>query len=122
MRKQLARDNKTFPSHLIDIPQEQWPIVGKHIRVMRSNRFLVQVFEAPLPAICRISVCKTEVTGMRWTDGISWDDLQEIKSQCGYEDHDAVEIFPAEIDIVNVANMRHLWVMKDELSFKWRKN
>lgn len=34
----------------------------------------------------------------------------------------AVEIYPAERDIVNVANMRHLWVLPERLPFGWRRD
>ena len=58
----------------------------------------------------------------RWKDGISWDALQEIKSAVGYGDRDAVEIFPAQKDLVNVANMRHLWIVPESIPFAWRRN
>jgi len=37
------------------------------------------------------------------------------------DDADAIEIFPADMDVVNVANMRHLWVMAEPVEFAWRK-
>ncbi|MGL0761287.1 DUF4222 domain-containing protein [Citrobacter freundii] len=58
----------------------------------------------------------------RWKDGISWDALQEIKNAVGYADRDAVEIYPAQKDVVNVANMRHLWIVNEPLNFAWRKD
>jgi hypothetical protein len=33
---------------------------------------------------------------------------------------DAVEVYPPAGDVVNVANMRHLWVLRDRLPFAWR--
>jgi len=48
--------------------------------------------------------------------------LQEIKSAVGYGDRDAVEIFPAQKDLVNVANMRHLWIVPESIPFAWRKD
>ncbi len=80
----------------------------------------MQEFEAPRPALVRLSINRTTIIGDRWADNITWDELQRIKNECGYTLHDAVEVFPAEKDVVNVANMRHLWVMKDPLPFAWR--
>jgi hypothetical protein len=53
-------------------------------------------------------------------DNIPWDDLQRLKTECGYGMFDAVEIYPNKRYEVNVANMRHLWIMADPLSFAWR--
>lgn len=34
---------------------------------------------------------------------------------------DAGEVFPAESDVVNVANMRHLWLLREPPPFGWRR-
>ena len=77
---------------------------------------------ASAPAIVRLSVNRTAIEGPRWKEGVSWDELQAIKRQCGYGDHDAVEVFPRDVDVVNVANMRHLWILDpaQPLPFAWR--
>lgn len=122
-RRQLERDNEKYPLVLKDIPRSQWPDpLSKHMRVLRSRNFLVQIFQAPEPAVVRLSVCRTSIgNNGRWLDGISWDELHQIKRECGYGDWDAVEVYPADKDVVNVANMRHLWIMADPLGFSWRK-
>lgn len=108
----------------IKIPQGSWPqsqFDPKRTAVYFSTEFLVQVFNES-NGIVRLSINKTH-TGNdgRWVDGIAWEELQEIKNQCGYADYDAVEIYPSNNDVVNVANMRHLWVMPQKLDFVWRK-
>lgn len=90
--------------------------------MLRSREFLVQEFEAQAPAVVRLSINRVELAGDRWVDGISWEELQRIKSECGYGQADAVEIYPPKDDEVNVANMRHLWVLRDPLSFAWRSH
>ncbi|MFT6444507.1 MAG: hypothetical protein ACJA1J_000744 [Sulfitobacter pontiacus] len=40
---------------------------------------------------------------------ISWDDLQYIKNMVWGEQIRAIEIYPAQADVVNSRNMRHLW-------------
>lgn len=48
-------------------------------------------------------------------DGITWDQLQTIKKECGFGDLDAVEFFPAEKDIINTGNYRHLYIFEEKL-------
>ena len=53
--------------------------------------------------------------------GIDWEDLMMIKRGVGYGNSDAVEAFPKDCDTVNVANMRHLWIVPAEFTkFFWR--
>lgn len=88
--------------------------------VWRSNRFLVQLFE-PERGAQRITICRTMVdivTG-EWIDGITWQEIQDIKRGIGFGDREAVEVFPSDRDVVNVANMRHIWLV-DPLAFTWR--
>ena len=123
-RRQLERDNAKQPVELRDVPRDLWPCgisIGQ-LRVLRSRDFLVQVFTASAPAVVRLSVCRTAVDGDRWQDGITWDDLQRLKRECGYGDADAIEIYPADRDVVNVANMRHLWVMGEMVACAWRND
>lgn len=86
-------------------------------RVFRSRDYLVQVYVSD--GDIRISACRTELDSEGyWKDGISWEELQRIKNECGFADKCAVEIYPPEADVVNVANMRHLWIY--EPPFMWR--
>jgi hypothetical protein len=119
--RELARENARQPATLQEVPREQWPNqTGGQIRVLRSRDFLVQVFPEPPPVHVRLSINRTSLQGQRWQDGITWDELQRLKHEAGYGDCDAVEVFPADRDVVNVANMRHLWVMAEPVSFAWR--
>lgn len=123
-RRQLERNNAKLPERLQDIPRDQWPANAPPtiMRVFRSRDFLVQEYEPPSAhVIARLSICRTSISGNRWKDGIAWEELQRIKSEVGYGDADAVEIYPADDDVVNVANMRHLWVMAAPVPFAWRK-
>ena len=88
--------------------------------VWRSREYLVQVFE-PKNGGQRMTVSRTSVEAGMWRDGISWDELQLLKRQCGFGDFWAVEIYPADADIVNVSNMRHLWILAFPPDFAWRK-
>jgi hypothetical protein len=44
-----------------------------------------------------------------------------IKNAVGYQDRDAVEVYPSQTDVVNVSNMRHLWILPEKLDFAWRR-
>lgn len=122
-RRQLARDNAKQPVELQEVPRDLWPNpYAPQLRVFRSRDFLVQQFVEAGSVIARLSVCRTKVSGDRWKDGISWEELQRIKRECGYGDRDAVEVYPSDADVVNVANMRHLWILADPASFAWRKS
>ncbi len=122
-RRQLQRDNAKLPLTLQEIPRSSWPDPNSpQISVWRSRHFLVQVFPANPPAVARLSINRTTMgtAGVRWQDGIAWEEMQRLKKECGYGDMDAVEVFPAEADVVNAANMRHLWVLQEKLPFAWR--
>lgn len=124
-RRQLERDNAKLPTRLQEIPRDRWPDPsGPQTRVFRSRDFLVQEYLAEStvsPVFVRLSINRTALKGDRWGDNITWDELQRIKNECGYAEFDAVEVFPPADDVVNVANMRHLWVLIDRLPYAWRK-
>lgn len=102
---------------------DDWP---KGVRVpdscWRNNRFMVQVYVENVQ-VTRLSICRTEINAAGdFPDKVSWDELQGIKDQLGYQEQWAVEVYPPTSDIVNVANMRHLWVLKGIVpGFGWSK-
>lgn len=126
-RRELERQNAKLPRELRLVPREEWPThlqSSPVLQVWRSRDFLVQVYDEKEPVLVRLSVLRTTIDQKvgRWADGITWDELQRIKSECGYGSNDALEVYPPDIDVVNVANLRHLWVMRDLLAFAWRKH
>jgi hypothetical protein len=46
-------------------------------------------------------------------DGISWDELQAIKDEHLGPEACAVEFYPPATNVVNEANIRHLWECPD---------
>lgn len=112
----IRKDNERFGDDFQEL-------TGRPQKTLRNNAFYVEVYEAP-DEMLRLSVNRTELEDSgRWKDGISWDDLQKIKSQLGYSDRDAVEVYPKDQDVINTANKRHLWVLPEgrALEFIWRK-
>jgi len=124
-RRALKKENSKYPDQLKQISlygMENCVNTPPTIKeVWRSKKFLVQIYFAPLPAIERLSICRSELSGCRWTDGITWDEIQRLKAECGRGDKAAVEIFPPDHDIVDVANMRHIWILDTEPEYMWRK-
>ena len=44
-------------------------------------------------------------------DGITWDELQAIKDELGFDEQAAIEVYPPRNEIVYECNMRHLWIL-----------
>lgn len=125
-RRALEADNRRWPVHLVRMPRDEWPpsslpVDREPLEAWRSRDFLVQVYPGP-DGIERLSVSRTHLdgTGWQWKADITWDDLQRLKSECGRGAKDALELYPGDRDVVNVANMRHLWVMPGPVAFAWR--
>lgn len=90
-------------------------------RVWRSRGFMVQQFER-LGQPVRLTIQRTTLRADgEWMDEITWDDLQRIKREIGYGDRFAVEAYPEDRDVVNIANLRHLWLMSETPAWAWRK-
>jgi len=123
-QRYLEKANSKYTDRMVVIPKDQWPLdisnnLVERIRVLRNNKFLVQIFSEKTSI--RISVSRTELgKDGKWSENISWDDLQLIKHKIGFGDRMAVEIYPMDIDVVNVANMRHLWILNDDLDIGWK--
>ncbi len=103
------------------VPPSEWPPRRpehgeRPVEVWRSKSWLVQIYNAPEPSLGRITVRRPS-----GDPGISWDELQAIKAAVGFASAWAVEVFPDEAEVVNVANMRHLWLVP-EPGFAWRRS
>lgn len=40
---------------------------------------------------------------------MSWEELMQVKRDCGFSGQDAVEVYPCDEDIINTGNIRHLY-------------
>lgn len=122
LNKLLKKENLKWPEKLKRVDKSEWPerLPENVIEVWRSRYFLLQVYMEK--NVTRLTVCRATIaTDGRWKDSISWDDLQEIKMQCGRGTYTAIEIYPPDDSVVNVANMRHLWVLDSPPEFMWNK-
>lgn len=118
VRKEAAKMTAEF----VVVPPERYPdgalLKRPPLSVHENNRFLVLIYREPHGY--RISVMRRVLRkDGEFADGISWDDLQDIKRALGYGDYYAIEIYPRDRDVVNVANLRHLWVLEQPLDIGW---
>ena len=86
----------------------------------QSRDFLAVAYADP--AGTRLSINRTQYDrrAQDWRDGITWDELMRVKRQCGFGDRWCVEVYPHDQHIVNVANMRHLWILDHRPEYAWR--
>ena len=111
-----------YGSRMELVPREQWPFMPAWetipIKVWRSRDYLAVLYEQRANGMRRLTVNSTRRTASRkrksgtdWRDGITWDELQRIKNETLSPDVWCVEVYPAEKELVDVSNMRHLWVL-----------
>ena len=127
LRRAVAKNSAKRPERLTRIPRDQWPADQRpggcnRVGVWASREFLVQVFRDELRGTTRLSINRAHFgADGRWLADISWDELQAIKREIGFGDFWAVECFPPESDVVNVANMRHLWLLTEPPAYGWSR-
>jgi hypothetical protein len=108
---------------LLEVPREGWPEDSSALDpsltgVWRSHAFLVQRRE--YFGTVTLAVQRTKVgADRRWLAGITWDDLQWVKAQCGYADACAVEVFPPERFVINGTNVRHIHILSEIPAYCW---
>lgn len=123
VRRYIETESKKYPANSfleIPLPDHHRGQNGL-IKAMRSRDYLVQVYVDKGAIRFSVNSVRIKDDG-HWEEGISWDTLMSIKRQLGYGDYDAVEVYPKDADIVNVANIRHIFIfiLNESLPFIWR--
>jgi len=129
--REMKRQNASHPAHLVRVPRELWPDMSKApgggtgsvpLACFRSRAFLAVAWLEP-NGFTRLSVNRTEwdERKQRFRDDISWDDLQRLKAEAGFADFCALEIYPPDCHVVNVANMRHIFIVPTPPRFMWKR-
>lgn len=118
--KEQHKHVSSFPKEFVAIPREEFPAVERLPTSAWKNRdYLVLLYleNVPeFPGLMRLSICRTQLDGRSWKDGLTWDELQSIKHDVGFGSSYAIEVYPADKDVVNVANFRHLWLLAKPLA------
>lgn len=128
-RAELAKESAKYGEAFVDMPISDRAKANGTLRALRNRHFLVQVYAIESAAakvapglMCRLSVSRCLLNDRGdWLDGITWDQLQVIKDRVGFGQHDALEVYPANKDLVDVANIRHLWILREPLPWAWGK-
>lgn len=116
------------PATLTPIPQAEWPPTHRYAHqppahVWCSKHYLVQMFdEQPFQGIetRRLSVNRVTLKADgHWEENLTWDELQSIKHEIGFGEWYGLEIYPPDRHVVNVANLRHLWLLARPLALGW---
>lgn len=94
-----------------DIPYTSRP--EARMAVWRNKQFTVQIWKYEHGI--RISVFRNEWDShtRRYKENITWDELMEIKRAVGYGEFAGFEVYPRDSEIINDANMRHIWINPD---------
>lgn len=81
---------------------------GIPIRAFESDIFYAAVIKDD-------EAIRLDIVRKDFQDGITWDELQTIKRECGYGDKDAIEFYPPDEDVFNTGNVRHLFIFDKRL-------
>lgn len=128
--KAIRAENRAHPVTLREMPQEEWSdairtmnrlVFSKMVRAWRSRSFVVMLFAEP-SGYSRLSVMRCDFVGAgdRAVGGITWDEMQQQKREAGFGQAWAVECFPPDADVVNIQNMRHMFLLPEPPAFGWR--
>lgn len=127
----MQKENMNYSRLFVRLPQENVDKLNYRLEpssipvhsAFRNKFFLVQIY-IHNENLIRLSINRTELDHKGyWKDGILWDEIQHIKNTLGYEEFDAIEVYPKKSDLVDVSNIRHIWILKNhDLDFIWRKD
>lgn len=95
---------------------------GRPLRCWRSRDYSAMLFRDRASGLLRLAITRVQLDKytLEYRDGISWDALQQIKNETMGTDVWAVECYPPQHLVQNVANMRHLWILEEPPAFGWK--
>ena len=79
--------------------------------IWRNKKFTVMVWNVPAGKKMTISRNTWDSHACRYKDGITWDEIMEIKRGIGMGEENAVEFYPPDSEVINIANVRHIWIL-----------
>jgi hypothetical protein len=127
VRRRYQQECRKHTDEFIKIPEEQTKeiaINGKRPEACFRNRHFLAMLTMDdcggVPYL-RLTVNRTELTNDGgFKDGITWDELMAVKRGIGFADLWMTEVYPPDEDIVNVGNMRHLFLVHQP-PYAWSK-
>lgn len=106
-KKMMLRGWNDFVDAMPDVIERGIQMPRGMNRIWKNNMYIVQEFLKP-GGITLLMVRRNDAAPMR-----SWSDMQRIKNELMGTDRVAVEVYPREEDVVDQANMYHLWVFPE---------
>lgn len=117
---------KAYGRKMEPVPRDEWPFFPEFetvvLNVWQSRDYLAVLYQQRADGMKRLTVNSTrrmrvpysrKPDGTDWRDGITWDELQRVKNETLGPDVWCVEVYPPEAEVVDVANMRHLWPLDE---------
>lgn len=121
IKKAIAENNKRYTETFVELPREEFENYSfPPERTWRNKNYLASLYKDYANGNLRLSVQRATIKDDgSYEDGISWDKIQEIKRLVGFGDWWGLEVFPADDQLVNVSNIRHVWLFKERPPFAW---
>lgn len=94
-----------------EVPRREWPadLERRVVRFWVNNKFTCIEYNPRITDYGPVRhLLIQRVTGERVS---RWEPLQRVKNEVAGPDASAVELYPAECDVVNDCHMYHLWVL-----------
>lgn len=112
--------------HMRELDDNEWPFMPcletTPLRVWMSNEYMAVLYRQNMDGKERLTINRTRKgANGKYRDGITWDELQRIKNECLGEDVWCAEMYPAQADVINIQNQRHLWVLDGEPDTRFPK-
>lgn len=105
---------EVVPENDLNIPYSSHP--QGIDKIYRSKKYTVSVWNVPAGKKLSISRNEWDSHTGRYKDQITWDEIMEIKRQVGFGEQNAVEFYPPDSEVINIANVRHIWLLPDEFT------
>lgn len=131
LRRALQEENRQWSARMREVPMDSWPAPLQHmavsltsrsvpLRAWRSKYFAAVLYDEGVAKPHRLTVNRAAFADDgRFSGGITWDELMQVKRECGFGERDALELFPADRDVVDVNNLRHLWILTERSPLTW---
>jgi len=127
VRRRYQQECRKHTEEFVKIPEEQTKdltVNGKRPQACFRNRHFLAMLtmdDCDGTPYLRMTVNRTELRNDGgFKDGITWDELMAVKRGIGFADLWMTEVYPPDEEIVNVGNMRHLFLV-NQPPFAWVK-
>jgi hypothetical protein len=127
IQKHLREQSFKYGNVLQVVPAAELPDVRNVAATMscvvvgawRSRHHLVVEYIEPT-GFHRLTMQCAQVDAQgKWLQGLTWDTMMELKEQSGHGDKWGVECFPPIANVVNVSNLRHIFLLTEKPPYAW---